>query len=251
MIPGDVRAVITGAAGGIGGHFVFRLASLGASVVAGDIDSTGLEKLRERTASLPGAVLVETLDVSQESSVERFVASAAESLDGINTLVNCAGILKDGLLASREDAWINKLPLEQWKHVIDTNLTGAYLMAREVAASMFQREESGVIVNISSLARSGNAGQTGYSASKAGLDSLTRTWALELAPMIRVGAIAPGLIQTPMLDHLTEHRKTELLNRIPLGQAGTPEDIWLALKFILECNYFTGRIIEIDGGLVL
>lgn len=252
MILGEVRGVITGAAGGLGGHFALKLASEGASIVAGDIDDSGLDALRARASGLPGVVLTESLDVSNENSIQKFVANASRNLDGINLLVNSAGILKDGLLVSKEDTCVKKLPFEQWKHVIDTNLTGAYLMAREVAADMLERQErNGIITNISSLARSGNVGQTSYAASKAGLDACTRTWALELAPSIRVGAIAPGLVLTPMLDLIAEQRRADLLKRIPLGRAGMVEEIWLALKFIIECDYFTGRVIEVDGGLLL
>ncbi len=251
MILGDVRAVITGAAGGLGGHFALRLAEAGAAVVAGDIDAHGLDALRAKAKGLLGVVLTEVVDVAKEEAVQEFVAGASRSLDGINTLVNSAGILKDGLLVKPEDSGTRKLPLEQWQRVIDTNLTGAYLVTREVAADMIQRkEQNGLVVNISSLARSGNEGQTSYSASKAGLDACTRTWAVELAPLIRIAAIAPGLIETPMLERLPPGRKTELIKQVPLARAGTPEEIWLALKFIIECEYFTGRIIEVDGGLV-
>jgi len=251
MILGDVRAVITGAAGGLGGHFSLRLATAGAAVVAGDIDGQGLDALRARAKGLPGVVLTDVIDVSREQAVQEFVSRASRNLEGINTLVNSAGILQDGLLVSAEDSGIKKLPLEQWQRVMETNLTGAYLMTREVAADMLQRkEQNGLVVNISSLARSGNSGQTNYAASKAGLDACTRTWAVELAPQIRIAAIAPGLIETPMLERLPLGRKADLIQQIPLGRAGTPEEIWLALKFIIECEYFTGRVIEVDGGLV-
>ena len=106
-----------------------------------------------------------------------------------------------------------------------------------------------VIVNISSVTRSGNPGQSNYSASKAGLDATTRTWALELAPHgIRVGGIAPGVIDTPILKNISENALRSLIERIPLHRIGMPHDIWLALKFIIECDYFTGRILEVDGG---
>ena len=250
MILDDVRAVITGAAGGLGGHFALRLAAAGAAVVAGDIDGPGLDALRAKAKGLPGVVLTGVIDVSSEKAVQEFVTGASRNLEGINTLVNSAGILQDGLLVSTEDA-CKRLPLEQWQRVIETNLTGAYLMTREVAADMIQRkEQNGLVVNISSLARSGNSGQTSYAASKAGLDACTRTWAVELAPQIRIAAIAPGLIETPMLERLPLGRKADLVKQIPLGRTGTAEEIWLALKFIIECEYFTGRVVEVDGGLV-
>jgi 3-oxoacyl-[acyl-carrier protein] reductase len=134
--------------------------------------------------------------------------------------------------------------------VLDVNLTGPFLMAREVLTDILKRDTSpAVIVNISSITRAGNPGQSNYSASKSGLDALTRTWALELARFgVRVGGIAPGLIDTPILDNISEQAMKHLVASIPLGRIGKPHEIWLALKFIIECDYFTGRTIEVDGG---
>src|ERR1044071_7813875 len=175
-----VRAIVTGAASGLGRHFTLALARAGAAVAAGDIDANGLERLKAE--ALPGRIIAKRLDVSQEASVVEFVREVSEQLGGINTLVNNAGILRDGLLVKEEDGWIKKLPPALWRQVIDVNLTGPYLMAREVVAEMLKREiKESVIVNISSLSRSGNPGQSNYAASKAGLDATTRTWALELA----------------------------------------------------------------------
>ena len=132
------------------------------------------------------------LDVSQEASVRAFVDEAFEQLPGINTLVNNAGVLLDGLKVAEQSDWVKRLPLGLWRKVLDANLTGTFLMAREVAAGMLERKTAGgLIVNISSLARGGNAGQSAYAASKAGMDAATRFWALELgAKGIRVAGIA-------------------------------------------------------------
>jgi 3-oxoacyl-[acyl-carrier protein] reductase len=164
--------------------------------------------------------------------------------------VNNAAVLLDGLLVADEDGWIRRLPTAQWRKVLDVNLTGQFLVAREVAAGMLERREpEGVIVNLSSLARTGNVGQSVYGASKAALDSATRTWALELAPHgIRVASIAPGVIQTPILENISDEAREGLLSAIPLRRFGDPQEVWLALRFILECGFFTGRVIEIDGG---
>ena len=174
----------------------------------------------------------------------------SEEFGGINVLINNAGILRDGPLAKKEGGWTRKLPTSVWKQVIDVNLTAPYFLARELVANALQRERHEcVIVNISSLSRAGNPDQSNYSASKAGLDACTRTWALELAPYgIRVGGIAPGLVDTPMLNQLAEETRSALIAGIPLQRIGTPHEIWLALKFIIECDYFTGRVIEVDGG---
>jgi 3-oxoacyl-[acyl-carrier protein] reductase len=154
-------------------------------------------------------------------------------------------------LVTSEEGWTKKLPLAQWKRVLDTNLTGSFLTTREMAAAML---ESGggprLIVNLSSVFRWGNEGQTAYAASKGGLDAVTRTWAMELAPHgIRVAGIAPGLIDTPILNNIASHARESLMQRIPAGRIGRPDEVWLALKFVIECEYFNGSILEVDGGL--
>ncbi|HEX8773696.1 MAG TPA: SDR family oxidoreductase [Pyrinomonadaceae bacterium] len=246
----EVRAIVSGAASGLGRHFTLALASAGALVAAGDIDQAALDALAVETANLKGRVITLKLDVAQETSVVEFVNRATQEFGGVNLLVNNAGILRDGLLAKDEGGWVRKLPQASWKQVMDVNLTGAYMMTREVVADVLKRGiKESVIVNISSISRAGNPGQSNYAASKAGLDACTRTWALELAPhSIRVGGIAPGLIETPILRHISEEALKSLTDKIPLQRVGTPQEIWLALKFIIECDYFTGRVIEVDGG---
>jgi 3-oxoacyl-[acyl-carrier protein] reductase len=140
---------------------------------------------------------------------------------------------------------------------MDVNLTGQFLMAREFAAHIVQaaagREASdAVIVNLSSIARAGNPGQSNYAASKAGLDACTRTWALELARYgIRVGGVAPGVTETGFLEGFSEEALGKLRAGIPLGRLGRPEDIWRAVRFIVEDDFFTGRTVEIDGGAAM
>jgi 3-oxoacyl-[acyl-carrier protein] reductase len=246
----EVRAIVTGAASGLGRHFAQALIAAGASVAAGDIDAAGLEGLKAEAAGQPGRLYAAKLDVRQESSVVEFVQATAEEFGGVNVLVNNAGILRDGLLSQEEDGWVRKLPTVQWKQVLDVNLTGAYLMTREVVADIITRgTRQSVVVNLSSVTRAGNPGQSSYSASKAGLDAATRTWALELARHgVRVAAIAPGVIDTPILRHISDEAMKSLTDRIPLGRIGTPHEVWLALKFIIECDYLTARIVEVDGG---
>src|ERR1051325_3496277 len=130
----DTRAIVTGAANGLGRCFTLELARAGASVAAVDIDLVGLERLKGEAARLPGRVSTAKVDVSQENSVTAFINEASEQSGGVNVLVNNAGILRDGLLAKEEMGWIKKLPTAQWKQVIDVNLTGSYLMAREMVA---------------------------------------------------------------------------------------------------------------------
>ena len=245
-----VRAIVTGAASGIGRCFATELAREGAAVAAVDVNTNGLEELKAETKGFKGRVCISQLDVTNESAVVLFMNKTTEEFGGVNLLVNNAAILRDGPLAKKEGGWTRKLPTAVWKQVIDVNLTAPYFLAREMVAAAFQRQqESGLIVNISSLSRAGNPHQSNYSAAKAGLDACTRTWALELAPYgIRVAGIAPGLVDTPMLGQLAEETRNSLISGIPLQRPGTPYEIWLALRFIIECDYFTGRVIGVDGG---
>jgi 3-oxoacyl-[acyl-carrier protein] reductase len=247
---GEVRAIVTGAASGLGYRFALELARAGAAVAGVDINGTGLDRLAAETAGLPGRFVPLVGDVSDEAAVKAFVRDAAEAMDGLNVLVNNAAVLLDGLLVAEEGGWVRRLPLAQLRRVLDVNLVGPFLVGREAAATMLERgEREGVIVNLSSLARGGNTGQSGYAASKAGLDAATRTWALELAPHgIRVAAIAPGVIQTPILDNVSEEAQAALRAGIPLGRFGDPGEVWLTLRYVLECGFFNGRVIEVDGG---
>ncbi len=247
----EVRAIVTGAAQGIGRCLAIELARAGAVVAAGDVQGDALGDLPTAAAGFSGRIVPLALDVANEASVRTFLTRATEEIGTPNLLVNNAGILRDGLLVGRDaDGLVRKLPTAQWRAVLDTNLTGAFLMARECAAAMLVAgERSGLIVNVSSLTASGNPGQSNYAAAKAGLDADTRTWALELAPYgIRVVGIAPGLIETAMLGMLGPERRDELERQIPLGRVGSPEDIWEGLRFAIACEYLTGRVIAIDGG---
>jgi len=244
----DFMIIVTGAARGMGAHFATRLHEAGAQVAAGDVDESGL-------GALPEGIHRRKLDVSDSSECESFVAWANEQMGGLNGLVNNAGILRDGLLVkkSRDSGEIKKLSDADWQKVIDVNLTGATFMAREVAAKMIETEQSpGVIVNMSSVARHGNRGQSNYVACKAALAANTVTWAREFGPFgVRVGAIAPGMIETPMTEGMNQKARDALVSRVPVGRIGEPDDIWLAVKFIIECDYFDGRCLDVDGGLVM
>lgn len=240
----DLRVVVTGAASGMGAHFARRFHALGAQVAAGDVNEALL-------AELPEGIHRRKLDVSSEADCEAFVGWAADAMGGINGLVNNAGIIRDGLLVKkhRETGELTKLPLEQLRSVLDVNLVGATLMARECAAKMIAAGERGVIVNISSIARHGSRGQTNYVAAKAALAANTVTWMRELSAFgIRVGAIAPGMIETPMTRGMNQKARDALVATIPVGRIGEPEDIFQAVRFVVECDFFTGRTIDVDGG---
>ena len=248
----EAKFIVTGGAQGMGRHFAWRIAEAGGQVVAGDVNEAGLAALADEARSLPGKIHTRKLNVADEADVGTFVDLAHQQMGGLNGLVNNAGILRDGLLVKRDRATggITKLSREQWQAVIDVNLTGATLMARDVAVKMAETGSKGVIVNISSIARHGNRGQSNYSAAKSALATNTKTWALEFAPFgIRVGAVAPGMIETPMTQGMNQKARDSLVASIPVGRVGVPEDIWVAVKFVVECEYFNGRCIDVDGGL--
>ena len=249
----QLKIIVTGAAQGMGAHFARRLAEAGAQVAAGDVKDDLLAQLAESTTGLPGKVHVKKLDVSSESEVGEFVEWAHGAMGGLNGLINNAGILRDGLLVKKDrtTGQITKLSKEQWDAVIGVNLTGATFMVRETVAKMVATEQKpGVIVNMSSVARHGNRGQSNYSAAKAALAANTVTWSREFAPFgIRVGAVAPGMVETPMTQGMNQKARDALVAAIPVGRIGLPEDLWLAVKFVLECDYFDGRTIDVDGGM--
>jgi 3-oxoacyl-[acyl-carrier protein] reductase len=250
----DLKIIITGGAQGMGRHFALRLAEAGAQVAVGDVNEVGLaETLEASKSATKGKVHARRLNVADEADVASFVAWAHSAMGGLNGLVNNAGILRDGLLVKkdRETGAVKVLSKEQWDAVIGVNLTGATLITRDVVAKMVEtNQRPGVIVNISSIARHGNRGQSNYTAAKAALAANTVTWSKEFASFgIRVGAVAPGMIETPMTQGMNQKARDGLVAAIPVGRIGLPEDIWLGVKFVLECDYFNGRCIDVDGGL--
>ena len=244
----ELRVIVTGAAQGMGAHFARRLAEAGARVAAGDVNEAGL-------AALPAGIHRRRLDVGDEADAAAFVAWAAGAMGGLNALVNNAGIIRDGLLVKKDRATgeVTTLSRADWDAVLRVNLTGATLMARETVAAMVRAgTRPGVVVNLSSIARHGNRGQSNYVAAKAALAANTVTWAREFAPFgIRVAAIAPGMIETPMTQGMNQKARDALVAMIPVGRIGVPEDIWRAVRFVLECDYYSGRCVDVDGGLAM
>ena len=248
----DTKAIVTGAARGMGRYFALQFAKDGAQVAAADIDMEGLESL---VAEGGGAIHAIECDVSSEESVTALINDAYDKMGGLNVLVNNAGIFLDGLLVKkdRKTGDVKKMSLGQWQKVIDIDLTGPFLCTRDFASKLIETgTNDGVVVSMSSVARHGNRGQSNYSAAKAGLVSDTKLWSIELARYgIRTGAIAPGFIETPILEAMRPEVLEGLVKTVPLRRIGKPHDIWLGIKFIVECNYFTGRCLDIDGGVVI
>lgn len=250
----DSKIIVTGAASGLGRHYARSLAEAGAQVAAADVNDEALASLVEESKGLRGKIHARRLDVAKEAEVTAFVDWASEAMGGLNGLINNAGILRDGLLVKKDRTTgeITRLSAKQWQEVIDVNLTGATFMVRDVVAKMVAAGTKGVIVNISSIARHGNRGQSNYTAAKAALAANTQTWSLEFAPFgIRVGCVAPGMVETPMTQGMNQKARDALVSRIPVGRIGLPEDLWLAVRFVIECEYFSGRTIDVDGGLAM
>ncbi|MCO4745063.1 MAG: SDR family oxidoreductase [Proteobacteria bacterium] len=251
----SAKILVTGGASGMGRAFVLNLAKDGADVAFCDLSEEGIRAVEAEAADLPGKVVGFTANVADEDDVIKLISDAHEALGGLNGLVNNAGIFRDGLLVKkdRETGAIKKMSLKNWNMVINVDLTGPFLCTREFAAKMLETGTKGsVVVNISSVARHGNPGQTNYSAAKAGLVADTKLWAQELGRYgIRTGAIAPGFVNTPILQGMRPEVLEGMLKAVPLRRAAEPHEVYQAVKFIVECDYFTGRCIDVDGGLTI
>lgn len=249
----DKVIVITGAGRGIGRALAQHFARGGARLALLDVNALDLketEAILNRERVTARSYLANTADeAAVVAAMDQIVADCGR-LDG---LVNNAGITRDALLVKVKDGEvIGKMSLAQWQAVIDVNLTGVFLCAREAAERMIRLGNGGVIVNISSISRAGNLGQTNYSAAKAGVVAMTVAWAKELARYhIRVGAVAPGFIRTPMVAAMKPEALAKVTAPVPLGRLGEPEEIAAAVDFIFRTEFFTGRCLELDGGLRL
>lgn len=247
----QLNVIVTGAASGLGRCFAEQLIAAGANVLAADLNEDALSEL---SIDGPGKLATFAVDVSKEDEVIAMVQAGVDAFGSISGLINNAGIFRDAMLVSRDKKTgdIRKMSLSQWQTVIDVDLTGPFLCTREVVAQMVENDVKGVIVNISSVSRHGNRGQSNYSAAKAGLIADTKLWAEELARYgVRTGAVAPGFTRTPILEAMRPEVLDKIASGIPLRKLGEPEHIWQAVKFIFECDYFTGRCIDVDGGLSL
>jgi 3-oxoacyl-[acyl-carrier protein] reductase len=243
--------IVTGAGRGIGRAIAVHLGMKGANLALLDLNDADLAETAAACANAGVTAGTHVANVAEEREVIETFDRIAHDSGNIHGLVNNAGILRDALLVKVKDGEVvGKMALQQWQAVIDVNLTGVFLCGREAAERMIRSKRGGVIVNISSISRAGNAGQTNYSAAKAGVVALTTTWARELARyQIRVAAVAPGIIRTPMVDSMKPEALAKGTAAVPLGRMGEPEEIARAVSFIFENEFFTGRCLEVDGGL--
>jgi 3-oxoacyl-[acyl-carrier protein] reductase len=251
----DAKVLVTGGASGMGRHFVLSLARDGADVAFCDLNEDGIHAVVAEGESLPGKVAGFTANVADEESVAKLVKDASAALGGLNVIINNAGIIRDGLLVKkdRETGAVKKLSTQKWQQVIDINLTGVFFGAREFAAHCLENDvKDGVIISISSISRFGNRGQSNYSAAKSAIVAMTKLWAGELARYgIRTGAIAPGFTRTPILEGMPPEMLAKMTQPVPVGRIGEPEEMYLGVKFIIENGYFTGNVLDINGGQVL
>ncbi len=242
----DKVALVTGASRGIGRAIAETLASAGAKVACNGRNEALLAEVAGAIGDRDGTALALPADVADEAAAAGLVAACIERLGGLHILVNNAGVTRDNLLV--------RMKSEEWRQVIDTNLSGPYNVMR-AAARPLMRQRSGVIVNISSVTgRIGNPGQANYAAAKGGLNGLSMTLARELAPRnIRVNVVAPGMIDTEMLQGMPDDAREGLLSRVPLGRLGEPQDIADITLFLASdrARYITGQIFVVDGGLTM
>ncbi len=243
--------VITGAAQGLGAAMAHQLAEAGARLALIDLQSDLLFKTRDSLAGEGHHAVVAS--VSDEAQVDAAFAEIEDQLGAIDGLVNNAGITRDGLLIkARDGEVVDRMSLAQWQQVIDVNLTGVFLCGRAAAEHMIRGGRKGVIINIASISRNGNFGQTNYTAAKAGTAAMTVTWAKELARYgIRSASVSPGFTETELVAAMPEKAISKITSAIPAARLAQPDEIASTIRFIIENEYVNGRDFAVDGGLRL
>ena len=242
----DKVALVTGASQGIGWDIAQALVVAGAKVAVAARTEEKLALLVGEIEAAGGEAIAIKMDVADAEQVKAGFKQVIEKFGRLDILVNNAAITRDGLAV--------RMKVDDWDAVIRTNLTGAHLCIQQALGTMM-RARAGRIINVSSVvAQMGNAGQANYVAAKAGLIGLTKAIAMEIASRnITVNAVAPGFIETPMTDVLSDKVKEELKARIPLGRLGVPRDVAAAIVFLAsdEAAYITGHVLDVNGGLYL
>ena len=234
--------IVTGASGGIGNSIVEKLNDCGANILA---SGTRVEKLEELKSKF-NKIKILKFDISQSDKIEEFIDNAANELGGLDCIVNNAGITQDNLAI--------RMSIEEWRKVIDINLTSTFLMSKFAIKKMLKNKK-GKIINITSVVgHTGNLGQANYTASKAGLVAMSKSLAIEYAKKnINVNCISPGFIKTAMTDKIDEKFKEVIVSKIPSARLGEPEDIANAVLFLASenSNYINGETLHVNGGMYM
>jgi len=248
-LPGKT-VVITGAGRGIGRALAERLGRDGGHIALLDVNPEDLRATRQALEGEGVRARDYTVDVATEAAVIEAMDAVVRDFGRLDVLVNNAGIIRDALLVKAKEGVIaGKMSLAQWQAVLNVNLTGVFLCGREAAQRMIELGDGGVIINISSVSRHGNVGQSNYSAAKAGVAALAVVWAKELARHgIRAAAIAPGGVRTEILATMRPEMLEKLIAPVPLKRLAEPAEIAAAAAFVIENEFFTGRCLDIDGG---
>jgi 3-oxoacyl-[acyl-carrier protein] reductase len=253
----DNVIVITGAASGIGEAAAIALAAAGAKVVLGDTSAEKLDSVKQTIINNGGSATAAVVNVTDETSVQSFMDFAVLSFGSINTVLACAGIIRDSYLVTpdRETGKVKKfMTSEQWKQVIDVNLTGVFLTLREAVIRMIDNKWSGVLIPISSINKSGELGQLNYASTKAAVALWPKILAGEFhargVKNIRVVAIAPGYVETPLLTSIKPEILQGIINEIPVGRLVKTDEIVSTIKFIIENEAVHGTTLEISGGII-
>jgi 3-oxoacyl-[acyl-carrier protein] reductase len=236
------KIIITGATGGIGSSLVDKFYNFGSLVLA---TGTNEEKLNNLKKKYPN-IIIEKFKLNEHDKIEKFIETASEKLDGLDILVNNAGITLDNISL--------RLTEENWKKVLDINLTSTFLMCKYTIKKMLKKKY-GKIINITSIVgHTGNLGQTNYAASKAGVVAFSKSLALEYAKKnININCVSPGFIRTEMTERINEGFKKLLISKIPSGDLGTGEDVSNCVAFLASdmSKYINGETIHVNGGMYM
>ncbi|MBT4162296.1 MAG: SDR family oxidoreductase [Gammaproteobacteria bacterium] len=243
--------VVTGGGQGLGRAMAIEIAGAGANLALIDLNEEQLSESVQLCKDAGGDAKSYIGNVAKEDEVAATFDAIEADFSGVHGLINNAGILRDGLLIKVKDGNIDKrMSLAEWQAVIDVNLTGVFLCGREAATRMIDKGIAGCIINISSISKAGNMGQTNYSAAKAGVAAMATVWAKELARYgIRAAAIAPGFIATDMVAGMKPEALEKMAAGIPLKRLGEPQEVAHTARYIFENDYLSGRVIELDAGL--
>lgn len=242
----DKTALITGAASGIGLATARLFVAEGAHVVIADLDPVRIETACRDASTGPGRVIGMRVDVTDRASVDAMVDTALAEFGRIDCLVNNAGITQDARLAKMSEA--------QFDQVVSVNLKGVFNCTQAVVPAMTQQGSGVILIASSVVGLYGNFGQTNYAATKAGVIGFTKTWARELGPKgIRTVAVCPGFIQTPILATIPEPVMQKMVEKVPLGRLGQPEEIARVYAFLAsdDASYINGAVIEVSGGIMM